>query len=84
MTIDGEAAPISLYSTGAAIDSPSSAAYSSFQEEQLGSFTPGKRFDAVIWSQDLMTVPADEILQSKVKATLVDGRCVFGAVSGRS
>ncbi len=59
-------------------------AYASFQENDLGSFVIGKRFDAVLWDKDLMTVDVDEMLEIRVLATLVDGRCVYGDVSGRT
>lgn len=42
---------------------------------------PGKRFDAVIWDDDLMTVDQGEMLEVKVKATLLDGQLVFGSIS---
>ena len=45
-----------------------------------GSLTPGKRFDAVIWDDDLMTVDRDEMLQVKVKATIVDGQLAWGKI----
>jgi predicted amidohydrolase YtcJ len=56
------------------------AAYASFQEHEVGSFAVGKRFDAVLWGKDLMTVDVDEMLETRVLATLVDGRCLFGKV----
>jgi predicted amidohydrolase YtcJ len=55
-------------------------AYASFTEDMLGSITPGKRADYVILNQDIMTIPAEAILQSKVVATVIDGRPVFGKV----
>lgn len=36
------------------------------------------RFDAVLWDDDLMTVDEDEMLDVKVKATIIDGRIVYG------
>jgi predicted amidohydrolase YtcJ len=36
------------------------------------------RFDAVLWDDDLMTVDEDEMLSTKVKATIIDGRIVYG------
>jgi predicted amidohydrolase YtcJ len=46
-----------------------------------GSLTPGKRFDAVIWDDDLMTVSQDEMLDVRVKGTIIDGRLVWGQVA---
>lgn len=43
-----------------------------------GSLTPGKRFDAVIWDDDLMTVPVGEMLDVRVKATIMEGQIVYG------
>jgi predicted amidohydrolase YtcJ len=56
------------------------AAYASFTEASLGSLVPGKRADYVVLSQDIMTVPAGRILSTKVEATVIDGRPVFGWV----
>ncbi|KAG1761990.1 amidohydrolase family-domain-containing protein [Suillus occidentalis] len=56
------------------------AAYASFTEDNLGSLVPGKRADYVILSQDIMTVPIDQILSTKVQATVIDGRLAFGQV----
>ncbi|KAJ8593060.1 amidohydrolase 3 [Rhizopogon salebrosus TDB-379] len=56
------------------------AAYASFTEASLGSLVPGKRADYVVLSQDIMTVPAGRILSTKVQATVIDGRPVFGWV----
>ena len=52
------------------------AAYSN----NTGSLTPGKRFDAVIWDDDLMTVDQSEMLDVTVTATIIDGVLVFGGV----
>lgn len=56
------------------------AAYASFAEETLGSLVPGKRADMTVLSQDIMSVPAGEIMASRVLATIIDGRVVFGKV----
>ena len=56
-------------------------AYASFSN-MTGSLTPGKRFDAVIWDDDLMTVPQEEILEVEVKGTVVDGRLAYGVLKG--
>jgi len=53
-------------------------AYASFTDSSLGSLIPGKRADYVVLSQDIMTIPADKILDTKVLATALDGRPVYG------
>ena len=53
------------------------AAYAGFMEDEVGSIEPGKRADWVVLSQDLMTVPPEEILETEVVATYVDGRAVY-------
>ncbi|KAI5123983.1 hypothetical protein M0805_006395 [Coniferiporia weirii] len=55
-------------------------AYASFSEEDLGSLEPGKLADYVVISQDIMTVPADKILDTRVLATVIDGQLAFGHV----
>ena len=55
-------------------------AYASFSEQTLGSISIGKRADYVVFSQDIMTIPAEKILQTKVLATVIDGRPVYGSV----
>ncbi|KAL1408147.1 hypothetical protein Q8F55_004950 [Vanrija albida] len=52
-------------------------AYASFSNN-TGSLTPGMRFDGVLWDDDLMTVDVGELLDVKVKATIMDGRIVYG------
>jgi hypothetical protein len=56
------------------------AAYASYSNH-TGTLIPGKRFDAVIWDDDLMTVDQSEMLDVIVKATLLDGQLVFGSIS---
>jgi predicted amidohydrolase YtcJ len=50
------------------------AAYAIFQEDRLGSIVPGKLADFVVLSQDLMTIPADQIRATKVESTVVGGQ----------
>ena len=49
------------------------AAYAAFQEDEVGSITPGKRADFVVLSQNLMTVAPSEILDTETVATYIDG-----------
>lgn len=53
------------------------AAYAGFMEDEVGSIEPGKRADFVVLSQDLMTVPPEEILATRVVATYLDGEAVW-------
>ena len=55
------------------------AAYAAFAEQQTGSITPGKLADIVVLSKDIMTVPAEEILTTKVEMTIVGGKIVYDA-----
>jgi predicted amidohydrolase YtcJ len=55
-------------------------AYASFTESILGSIEPGKLADFVVLSQDIMTVPVNEIMNTKVLATVIDGKVVYGAL----
>ena len=55
-------------------------AYASFTESELGSLEPGKRADFVILSSDIMQIPAREILETKVLATVIDGTVAYGAL----
>jgi len=55
-------------------------AYASFTESTLGSLTVGKRADFVILSQDIMSIPVSQILNTKVLATVVDGQPIYGVI----
>jgi predicted amidohydrolase YtcJ len=52
-------------------------AYASFQEDILGSLTPGKLGDITVLSKDILTVPDDEILDSEVLYTIVGGKVLY-------
>ncbi|MFB6098176.1 MAG: amidohydrolase [Salinibacter sp.] len=54
------------------------AAYAAFREDEWGTIAPGKRADLVVLSQDIMTAPREQLLDTAVVATYVDGRCVYG------
>jgi len=52
-------------------------AYAAFQEQLIGSLSPGKLADFVILDRDIMTVPESDILGTHVVATYIGGRAVF-------
>ncbi|HXH05313.1 MAG TPA: amidohydrolase [Vicinamibacterales bacterium] len=58
------------------------AAYAAHLERELGSLEPGKLADLVVLSKDIMTVPAREILTTRVLYTIVGGRVVYEAAAG--
>lgn len=53
------------------------AAYGAFEEDIKGSITPGKLADFTIYEQDLMTVPEDKILDTKIAMTIFNGEIVY-------
>ena len=54
-------------------------AYAGFMERETGSITPGKHADFVVLDRDIMTVPADQILGTKVLRTVLGGETVYQA-----
>jgi predicted amidohydrolase YtcJ len=52
-------------------------AYASFQEDIKGSITPGKLADIVILSDDILTIPPEQIEHTEVICTILDGKIVF-------
>jgi predicted amidohydrolase YtcJ len=54
------------------------AAYASGTERDRGSITTGRLADLVVLSQDIFEIPAPEILNTSVEATIFDGRIVHG------
>ena len=62
-------------------------AYAIFEERELGSLAPGKLADLDVFSGDLLTMPADQILRTRVLYTIVGGKIVYqrpGAAGWRS
>ncbi|KIK37222.1 hypothetical protein CY34DRAFT_776606 [Suillus luteus UH-Slu-Lm8-n1] len=53
-------------------------AYASFSEDILGSLSIGKKADFVVLDRDIMTVPMEDILGTKVTATVIDGEVEYG------
>jgi hypothetical protein len=54
-------------------------AYAAFEEDVKGTLSPGKYADIVVLSKDIMTVPAEEIPQTKVVYTIVGGKILYRA-----
>lgn len=52
-------------------------AYAQFTDHQKGSLEVGKLADFVVLNQDLMTVPADDILHIQVLETIIGGESVY-------
>ncbi len=53
------------------------AAYAGFEEDLKGSLTVGKLADITVLSQDIMTVPEDQILDTVVEYTIIGGRICY-------
>jgi predicted amidohydrolase YtcJ len=49
-------------------------AYAAFQEQKLGSLTPGKLADITVLSADITTIPEQEIQKAEVLYTIVGGK----------
>ncbi|MGH8279257.1 MAG: amidohydrolase, partial [Gammaproteobacteria bacterium] len=62
-------------------------AYALFEDHELGSLVPGKLADLDVFSGDLLTMPAGDILRTRVLYTIVGGQVVYarpGAAAWRS
>lgn len=55
------------------------AAFAGFQEQVMGSLSPGKYADFVVLDRDILTAPDDEILRARVVATYLGGKPVYQA-----
>jgi predicted amidohydrolase YtcJ len=53
------------------------AAYGAFEENIKGSIEGGKRADFTVFTQDLMTVPENEILKTEIAMTIVGGKVSY-------
>jgi predicted amidohydrolase YtcJ len=53
------------------------AAYGAFEEAMKGSIEPGKVADFTVFTNDLMTISEDSILQTQVSMTIVGGKTAF-------
>ena len=55
------------------------AARAAFAEDEVGSLDVGKRADFVVLDRDPMAVPAEQLHELRVLATMLDGRPVYRA-----
>jgi len=53
------------------------AAYHQFDEDKLGSLEVGKLADFVVLSDDILSVPMENILNIQIDMTVVDGKIVY-------
>ncbi|TEU07524.1 MAG: hypothetical protein E3J22_01260, partial [Candidatus Aminicenantes bacterium] len=65
---------IELYTLGSA--------YAEFMEDCKGMIKKGYLADMVIFNNDLMTIPHDQIMSSKVDYTIVGGKVVYKGEGG--
>lgn len=54
------------------------AAYAGGEETIKGSLTPGKLADLTVLDRDIFTIAAEELLETRVTATMVGGEFVYG------
>jgi predicted amidohydrolase YtcJ len=54
-----------------------SAAYASYEDNIKGTLTVGKLADMVVLSKDIFKVPEEEILETTVDLTIIDGKIVY-------
>lgn len=55
-------------------------AYAAFAEHTRGQLAPGFAADFVVLDRDIMQVPLEEILGTRVLATVVDGQVAYGSI----
>lgn len=53
------------------------AAYGAFEEKIKGSIEVGKLADFTVFSQDLMTIPDDQVLSTQVDMTILGGKILY-------
>jgi predicted amidohydrolase YtcJ len=54
------------------------AAFAAFEEDKKGSLEAGKLADLVVLSQDIMTIDEEQILNTEVVMTILDGKIIYG------
>jgi predicted amidohydrolase YtcJ len=58
-------------------------AYASFSERDIGSLQKGKKADLVVLNQNIMEIDMSEVLTTKVEATVIDGKLLYGSLGQR-
>ena len=53
------------------------AAYAAFEEDIKGSIEIGKLADFTVLSHDIMNIPEDSILNTKIEMTIIGGEIVY-------
>ena len=53
------------------------AAYGAFEENIKGSISVGKLADFTVFSQDIMEVPEEQLLDTEVEMTVLGGKVVY-------
>ena len=53
------------------------AAYAAFQEKEKGTIEVGKWADLTILNKDILSIPEEDILKTKVEMTIIGGKIVF-------
>jgi len=53
------------------------AAYAGFEENEKGSIEVGKLADLTVLSQDILTIPEEQILETEVVMTVIGGKIMF-------
>ena len=53
------------------------AAYGAFEEKIKGSIEEGKLADFTVFTQDIMTIPEDQLLKTEVAMTIVGGQVLY-------
>ncbi len=59
-------------------------AYAAFQEDILGSLSPGKLADITVFSRDILTVPEDQIPETTVVYTMLGGKILYQKLADKA
>ncbi len=54
-------------------------AYGAFEEKVKGSLEPGKMADLCVWSDNLYSIKPEDILNTKIEMTMINGKVVYQA-----